>query len=381
MENKRIAIFAPYIGNIGTERVMINLAKGFAEKGNKVYLLRTYKEWMDWQNENGMIRVVDMNTRHLINLFPKTPSYRIWLGLLTFELLPKLIWYLSHERIDVMITGLLGGIAVLGRELGNSATKIIVSVQGLPRVSGIRKFFWKWIYPRAEMIVIPCESLSYKVEKLTGIPREKIKVIPNPVIDDGVLQKAKESLEHPWFQKGKPPVILGVGRLTRQKDFLTLIRAFGYVRKEINARLVILGEGEDRDRIETLAKELGVIEDMDLPGFVDNPYNYMAQADLFVLSSRWEGPGHVLIEAQALGTPVVATDCPMGPREILLGGRTGVLIPVGDYKSMADAIIELLSNQEKAKELAKRGLDYIDRFCSGNVVEKYLNLIENLQKR
>jgi glycosyltransferase involved in cell wall biosynthesis len=171
-----------------------------------------------------------------------------------------------------------------------------------------------------------------------GIPRSHIQVIYNPIVTPDLQAKAKAPLEHPWFRSGEPPVILAAGRLTAQKDYSMLIRAFARVRQVRPARLMILGEGEDRPILEELARQLGVEQDVSLPGFVMNPYPYMAHAALFVLSSRWEGLPTVLVEALYCGAPLIATDCPSGPREILRDGQYGQLVPVGDDIFLARAI-------------------------------------------
>jgi glycosyltransferase involved in cell wall biosynthesis len=171
-----------------------------------------------------------------------------------------------------------------------------------------------------------------------GIPRGHIQVIYNPVVTPDSREQAGAPLEHPWFKAGEPPVLLGVGRLCPQKDFPTLIQAFAQARKERSARLLILGEGRERPALEALVRGLGLEQDVAMPGFVENPLPYMAQSSLFVLSSRWEGLGNVLVEAMYCGVPLVATDCRHGPREILADGKYGTLIPVGDASALARAI-------------------------------------------
>jgi glycosyltransferase involved in cell wall biosynthesis len=198
---------------------------------------------------------------------------------------------------------------------------------------------------------------------------EKIKVIYNPVITPELFAKAEEPLDHPWFRPGEPPVVLGVGRLTQAKDFPTLIRAFALVRKERPARLMILGEGEERPKLEALVRELGLEEDVALPGFVGNPYKYIARAGVFVLSSAWEGLPTTLVEALALGTPVVSTNCKSGPEEILEEGRWGRLVPVGNIEELAKAIGESLS----MPRLLNGGA--LDRFRVDIVVDRYLEVM------
>jgi glycosyltransferase involved in cell wall biosynthesis len=208
----------------------------------------------------------------------------------------------------------------------------------------------------------------------TGIPRERISTIYNPVVPPELLTRAKAPLEHPWFEPDSPPVLLGVGRLSAQKDFPTLLRAFARVRRLRPARLIILGEGKRpgyRPELLALARELGVGEDVQLPGFAENPYAYMARASVFVMSSAWEGLPSVLVEALACGCPVVSTDCPSGPREILQGGRYGRLVPVGDAEALAKAILATLDAPPDGEMLRTRGAE----FSVGASTQRYLDVL------
>jgi glycosyltransferase involved in cell wall biosynthesis len=197
-------------------------------------------------------------------------------------------------------------------------------------------------------------------------------VIYNPVITDEFPALASQAPDHPWFSPGQPPVILGVGRLTPAKDFANLIRAFTEVRRQRKARLIILGAGQEGDGLEALARELGVANDVALPGFRPNALAYMRAAAVFVLSSAWEGLPTVLIEALAAGTLVVSTDCPSGPREILQDGRLGALVPVGDAGALAKAIVHALD-----KPSATVPLDALTPFTMDAAVDHYLHLVES----
>jgi len=190
------------------------------------------------------------------------------------------------------------------------------------------------------------------------------------VIDAAFYAKADAPVEHPWFQPNQPPVILGVGRHHFQKGFDTLLRAFARVRQQMPARLVILGEGPERPNLERLAAELGVAADVDLPGFDPNPFRYMRWAGVFVLSSRYEGLPNVLIQALACGCPVVSTDCPSGPSEILDGGRYGALVPVDDVEAMAQAIVRALLGQ-----VAPAPAEWLEQFRVEAVAEQYLRVM------
>jgi glycosyltransferase involved in cell wall biosynthesis len=196
-----------------------------------------------------------------------------------------------------------------------------------------------YFYPWADAIVAVSKGVADDLARVARLPRDRIKVIYNPVVTEALFRKAEEPLEHPWFLSGCPPVILGVGRLTAAKDFPTLIRAFARVRESQLARLLILGEGEKRDSLEKLVRELRLERDVSMPGFMDNPYAYMRKSSIFVLSSCWEGLPNVLIEAMACGCQVISTNCPSGPEEILRGGHYGKLVPVGDAEALAKAIL------------------------------------------
>ena len=198
-------------------------------------------------------------------------------------------------------------------------------------------------YRFADVVACVSQGMADDLQALTHLPAGKIRTLYNPVVDEGLPARAAAPLDHPWFAPGEPPVLLGIGRLHPQKDFATLLRAFASVRALRAARLLILGEGEERTALEALASELGIAADVALPGFAANPFAYLSRAGAFVLSSRWEGLPTVVIEALACGAPVVSTDCPSGPDEILQGGRLGALTPVGDADALARAMLETLA--------------------------------------
>lgn len=197
----------------------------------------------------------------------------------------------------------------------------------------MRALFW-----RADGVIAPSRGVADDVVAITGLPAERVHVIVNPVYRPELVALSEQPCPHPWLADGEPPVILGAGKLKPQKDFPTLVRAFADLRARRPARLIILGSGEGKDSLVSLARSLGVAEDLDLPGHVANPFAYYRRAAVFVLSSRWEGLPNVVIEALACGCPVVSTDCPSGPAEILERGRHGTLVPVGDALAMAAAI-------------------------------------------
>ncbi len=336
ISNKRLAIFLPGLYDGGAERTLLNLAEGIATKGFPVDLVLARAEGPYLEDVPESVRVVDLNAARVLTC------------------LPALIRYLRSERPSAMLATLYANIiAVWARRITGIPIRIVLNEQNtLTSVSnGEHDLRWKlypelakWFYPWADCVTAVSQGVADDLIKVIGLMPNRLQVVYNPIVTTDLFRKSKMPLEHPWFRNGEPPVILGVGRLTAQKAFDVLIEAFAQVRKTQQARLIILGEGEQRPLLEALIKRLGLEADVELPGFVANPYPYMAHARLFVLSSRWEGLPTVLVEAISLRTPVIATDCPSGPLEILKGGRYGRLVPVDDPVALAWAMQSVLAD-------------------------------------
>jgi glycosyltransferase involved in cell wall biosynthesis len=212
----------------------------------------------------------------------------------------------------------------------------------------------RYAYPLASKVVAVSKGVSDDLADFARLRKQLVTHVYNPVFDDGLIEMASRAPAHRWLGTSESPVFIAVGRLNPQKDFGTLINAFSLVRKQLSARLIIYGEGEERGRLSALARETGFGDDIDLPGFTDRPVTEMAAADVLVLSSKWEGFPNVIVEALAAGVPVVATNCPNGPDEILDGGVYGSLVPIGDAPAMATAMIETLSRPRDAEKLRRR---------------------------
>ena len=209
-------------------------------------------------------------------------------------------------------------------------------------------------YPRLETLIAVSQGVADDVMTITDMKPPQIKVVRNPTITPELLQAAEYPVDHPWLQTASDiPVILGVGRLTEQKDFPTLLSAFALVRSQRHARLIILGDGSLRSDLQTQAEALGVAEDVALPGFQDNPWAWMKRTSVFALSSRWEGSPNTLTEAMGLGVPVVSTDCPSGPRELLDSGRVAPLVAMGDTDALAEALLSTLTHRPDGNDLVE----------------------------
>lgn len=345
VSHKRLAIFLHGLYEGGAERTILNLAQGMAGCGVAVDLVLARAVGPFMPQVPPEVRLIDLQ------------APRVMLSL------PALARYLRRERPDALLSGIdyTNLIAILARRLEKQPRRLVVvehntlsrRVVEMPAVyrRALPALMGR-VYPGSDCVVAVSQGVADDLVAMTGLRREHIQVIFNPVITPDVQQKAQELLAHPWFQPGQPPVLIAVGRLTAQKDFPTLIRAFAALRRRRAARLVILGEGEERKALEALAGELEVSADVDLPGFMANPYPYMAHGAVYVLSSQWEGLPTVLIEALYCGLPIVAADCPSGPREILQAGQFGRLVPMGDPEKLAAAIEDALDGKVPAAPAA-----------------------------
>jgi glycosyltransferase involved in cell wall biosynthesis len=350
---RRLAILVAFSGAGGVEAGILNLLPAFLEAGVTVDLLGVFKRGVPaaLRPSHPNLRIVDLGVRH------------------THLILPALVRYLRAQPPAALLVAKDRAIrmAILARALSGAKTRLVgqlnthlsAALAGKPAIQRWwRTFPMGWFYPHANLVVAVSEGVAEDTHRLTGLPPERIPVIRNPVIGPELYDKARRPVDHPWFRTSDVPVILAAGRLTRQKDFGTLIRAFGLLRGRRSCRLVILGGGPEREGLERQVAALGLTEDVALPGHVDNPFAYMAKAALFVLSSRWEGSGNVLTEAMALGVPVVSTDCPSGPAEMLDGGRFGPLVSVGDAGALAEAMERTLDHPPEPAALRAAVSEY-----------------------
>lgn len=356
----KIYYWTPYMEQVGTIKATINSAIALSRMGHEVKLYKPYREWEGYEEllKENHIDIIDFHlSEKLPNLSSEGVGYRISMLKISFYAFGLLKKSYEKDKPDVIISSLLGYLPLLVREHAKFQPKIVCSIQGKPKYHSVRKILWNWLYAKADKIITLTESTRHDMLEKLKLSKDKYMVLANPVIDSSMDTLQEEKITDDFY-KTEDKIILGVGRLTRQKDFKTLMKAFSIVRDKMSCRLVILGEGEDRKELETYARELGIERDTFLPGFVKNPYKYIAKADVFVLSSLWEDPGHVLMEAAYLKTPIVSTRCPHGPEEFLSYGKAGELCEVGDAEGMAEHIYNVLQAADKTAVQQKINLAY-----------------------
>jgi glycosyltransferase involved in cell wall biosynthesis len=334
---RKVAFYGFRRGAGGISHVMLNLMNALVDEGVQVDLLLNHTRIPELANVRDEINVVALG---------ETDG---------FMRIPALVSYLRKNQPTVLLANREPAVrtATVALRYSGASTRIAIRV-GMAISVALRRrhLFKRWLrqsaimycYRRADSIIANSHGVAEDIAAITGIAMEEIHVINNPTVSANIFDQAKEETGHPWLTHGNPPVIMGVGRLARQKNFSTLMRAFAKVRAQRECRLIILGEGKERAALTALGSNLGIQDDIDMPGFVPNPFAYMSRATLFVLSSAWEGCPNVLIQALALGLPVVATDCRSGPREILANGRYGPLVPVGDVDRLAREMLCTLNH-------------------------------------
>lgn len=335
---QRLAFFVPNLEGGGAERIIVRLANEISARGYDVDLVVI-------ERRGPFLKMVDPNVR-LVSLGSKRARFAL-LRLRKYLLESQPVAMVSTLRTCILLSIVAGTWIRTG-------TKVIARQANyiLPRTQWMERFVFRllnpsFVYKRADHFIALSVDVAKNINDMFNIPMEKIEVIPNPAFPDLVPGQVGSERDSSGTseRQGRQRLIVMIGSLTKQKDYGTFLRAYRDVRNQVNAKVVILGEGPERERIVKQINSLGLEHDVELRGFVANPTHVLREADLFVHTARYEGFGNVIVEALSVGVPVVATDCPGGPNEILGAGRFGRLVPVGDSDALARAITLELSSE------------------------------------
>lgn len=364
--NECVAFFLPDLFGGGAQRVVCNLVNYLGDSEWEVDLVLGREAGELVGEVTDPVNVVDLGAT-------RVPGIGI------ASCVPEFVSYLNARNPDALFSALMyaNAIAVVAAELSESDTAVVPAEHttfGMQEALKDRAVVEvaRRTYPRSEQVVAVSGGVERALFEETPLGEDDVSVVYNPIVGPELYEQADEPADHPWLDAEGTEVILGVGRLDTAKDFPTLLRAFARIADERDdARLLILGEGSERSNLRELADRLGVADRVELPGYVENPYKYMRAASVFALSSVREGLPTVLVEAMACGCPVVSTDCPNGPSEILADGEYGPLVPVGDDEALARAIEFALDNPMDPAVLRERAED----FSVEAVADEYRRLV------
>jgi glycosyltransferase involved in cell wall biosynthesis len=387
-------LLLPSLDAGGVARSLLELAEGFRDAGHTVDLLPCRAHGAHAERIPAGVRLVELrpvgmfaSRLRLLRLDPGGLRAMARPVLLPFKpafaqrYVEDLARYLRSVRPAVLIAANTPAnlLALWARQQAGVGTRVVVSEHTQLSVQARRSRRWRWrhvgplvarVYPQANAVIAVSDGVAEDLARVAGLPRGSIHTVYNPVVGPDLRRQARQPAPHPWLADGAAPVIVAAGRLKPQKNFPLLLRAFARLRQRRPARLLIMGEGKQRRELESLTRQLDIADDVAMPGYVSNPYAAFTHAALFVLSSDWEGLPTVLIEALACGCPVVATDCPSGPAEILADGRFGELVPPGDVDALASAMARTLERPAPTETLRARGAD----FSLERSVARYLDL-------
>jgi glycosyltransferase involved in cell wall biosynthesis len=356
MGSKHLAIFGVNLEIGGVERVLVNLATEFDERDYAVDVVLTQAGGDLLSGLPESVRVIDLDVAEV-------PGFG------DLASVPPLARYLRDAQPDVLLSAKphTNLFALLAERLVDDSIRTVVSLHGIPShryehddshkfraVFHLTKHLYRW----ADAIMAVSREVMTDAVEVLRLPEDDFEIVHNPVVSPTLLRRAEAPVDHRWFTAGSPPVVMSAGRLHPDKNYAALLRAFARVATVRDARLLILGEGEERPELESLATELGIEDEVSLPGSVPNPYPYMREASVFVLSSVTEAFPIAIIEAMGCGCPVVATRCSSGPVEILNDGEFGRLVPVNDRNALADAILSSLNEPRRSSTLRERAMDF-----------------------
>jgi glycosyltransferase involved in cell wall biosynthesis len=370
LERSNVAIYIDSLRGYGADHILLNLAIGLAKRGVKVDLLLA-----DGSSKSSLPSIPSFRTIDF-----KSSRYSPIRNIL------KLKQYLTKCEPDILLSSIHFNniVAASALVLSGASSKLILrqantlneQFKDYPLLIGfLIRVLTKLAYKRADLVLAQCKGMLNDLTDFMSVDPQKIKVIYNPTLTSDIYYKAQEAVYHRWLEAKDGPIILAAGRLKPQKDFATLLKAFAFVRQNVqNAKLLILGEGPQRRTLESIAVALGIENDVDLAGFKENPYPYISSADVFVSSSRYEGLPNILIEALALGKKIVATSCQGGTAEVLKYGKYGMLVPVGSPYQMGEAILQSLT-QPSASHLHTEALE---DFLQDSQVEEYVSIFFSL---
>ncbi len=361
----------PTLGGGGAERVMLSLLQNFSRQRVQpvLVLFRREGEYLDDVPDD--IEIFDLKKRGPGDFF---------------ELARRLAKLIQQEPPDAILSFLwyANVIAARARRLSGRSVPLLAAIRNFQteyfkgqKWGGIKAWLTQRAFRHSDAIVSVARAVADDAVANFGVDPNRVHIIPNPVDVDRLASIASEvRVDHPWLTgNGDDPVITAVGRLSQQKGYPHLLKAFAKMLDRMPARLFIMGDGELRAELAQLTRELGISERVCFAGFVDSPFASVARSDLYVMSSLYEGFPNALVEAMAMGIPTVTTVCPSGIEDIVEDGISGLLAPAGNSDALAEAMLKVLTDSDLARKLGENGKQAVRRFTPAGIVQQYEDLV------
>ena len=372
-ERKKILFVMISLGGGGAERVSLNILKYINREKFIPSLVLFEKKGVYLDQIPEDVAVYDLKKRSRFDFFKLI--FR-----LAYRIYPKVkpdivVSFLSYANF-ISIFSRVFSFSIKPSIVVSEHSSTSISLR-LNRLKRINMLLLKNIYPLTDKIIVVSKGIKKDLIQNFNISDKKIKLIYNAINLPEIEKLSKESVTTELFNDDIP-IVIACGRLTYEKNFPLLLNSFSKVLKKHNAKLLILGEGEEKGKLVKLSCILEIDDKVFFLGFQKNPFKYMAKSDVFVLSSIYEGFGNVIVEAMACGIPVISTDCPSGPGEIITDGVNGFLVPVGDILAMSDVILKLLKDEKLRKDIAAAGKIRAGDFLVEKMVSEYESVFENI---
>ena len=375
----KIYFLIPSLEKGGIERSLSRISKGLIDRGWEVIVLTSEVSKEGKSYFENSVKFITVNT-----LFKKQNS-------IIFQLLKNIMLFFKFKEIidkndvDLVLAAKNLPMAVLLKKYSKSEFKLFLREAVNPFTAAKNQrsyinsklviFLKKKLYPYADKIIAISEGVKKSLVDQLKMPPNKIDVIYNPAGDERIIELSKEKVEKNYFNNNFN--IINIGRLTKQKDHITLLKAMKIVLKKVQCNLIIIGEGSERDNIYKFIQDNDLESNVNLIGYKSNPWKYLSRSDLFVLSSIWEGFGNVIVESMMLGVPVISTDCNSGPSEILDEGKYGDLFEIRDYNKLSELILKEFNSSESKKKL-NLGIKRSNNFSINEISKKYSDSFEKL---
>jgi glycosyltransferase involved in cell wall biosynthesis len=363
---KKLLFAIPSLVEGGTEKVLTNILGHLDKKNYRISLVLFEKKGPYLSQIPEHVKIYDLKKEGRYSFL----KLILRLSRLFRKLNPNtVVSFMAYTYIIVLFAKVISGCKF--KFITSVRTYLSYATQH-SKFSTIRYFFYKSFFNSADFIIVPSKGIKKDLVKNFNVVKKKIKVIYNPIDLNKIMELKQEELEDTRIKERS--FLLSIGRLTKAKGYPYLFRAFSRIHNEIKEKLLILGTGEDEEALKSLAIELGIHDGVYFLGFQNNPYKFINMASIFILPSIWEGFPNVILEAMACGVPVISTDCPSGPNEIITNGKNGMLVPPADEEKLADAILTLLRNENIRKKFSEEGIRRVEEFRIEKIIPQYEEL-------